>query len=125
MGKPFADGRRDLRRRIEGVENRAACRCVFLVREGAAQSLVFFAPRFIAWIEGLGEAAEAAVASKELRLLLARRAVRLLDAPHHLDRCEIAPEYRTLPLCCGKISLVVNGREVDRLGSSLFVFRRC
>ena len=123
--KPLADGFGYFRRRIEGVEDRAACRRVLLVRQDAAKRLVFLAPCFVARIEDFGKAAEAAVASEEFRFFLARRAVRLLDAPHHLDRREIAPEYRTLAFRRGKVGLVVNGREVDRLGSSLFVFRRC
>ena len=124
-GKPLADSFGDFRRRIEGIEDRAACRRVLLVRQDAAKRLVFLAPCFVARIEDFGKAAKAAVASEELRFFLARRAVRLLDAAHHLDRCEIALKYRTLSSRRGKIGLVINLREVDRLGiGSLFVFRR-
>ena len=124
-GKPLADGFGDFRRRIEGIEDRAACRRILLVRQDAAKRLVFLAPRFVSRVEDFGKAAEAAVAPEKLLFFLARRAVRLLDAPHHLDRREIAPEYRTLAFRRGKIGLVINLREVDRLGiGSFFVFRR-
>ena len=124
-GKPLADGFGDFRRRIEGVEDRAACRRVLLVRQDAAKRLIFLAPCFVSRIEDFGKAAETAVASEELRFFLARRASHLLDAAHHLDRREIALKYRTLSSRRGKIGLVINLREVDRLGiGSLFVFRR-
>ena len=112
-GKPLADSFGDFQRRIEGVEDRAACRRVLLVRQDAAKRLVFLAPCFVAWIEDFGKAAETAVASEELRFFLARRASHLLDAAHHLDRCEIALKYRTLSSRRGKIGLVINLREVD------------
>ena len=125
VGKPLADGFGDFRRCIEGIEDRAACRRVLLVRQDLSERLVFLAPCFVAWIEDFGKTAEAAVASEELRFVLARRAPRLLNTAHHLDRCEIALKYRTLSSRRGKIGLVINLREVDRLGiGSLFVFRR-